>query len=118
MYSIGKVTLVVFLFFTAIVSYAGNYTFLNNTAITFFRGDDKNLMALNLDKALDAMPDGKKSIWRNPATGSWGYAVPSKTSYSNRMKCRNLTIFNSANSVTGLSTFRFCKIGGEWRIIN
>jgi len=50
-------------------AYASNMGFLNNTAITYFQGDDKNLMVMNISHALDQVKDGVKSGWNNPKTG-------------------------------------------------
>lgn len=99
------------------LTFASNLSFLNSTAITFFRGNDKNMMVMNITKSLDNTRDGVKSKWVNQATGSWGYAMPSESGRSHGSICRNLTIFNSANNVTGLATYRFCKISGVWRIV-
>lgn len=101
----------------ACFTFAGNLSFLNSSAITFFRGDDKNLMVMNITKALNSTRDGVKSQWSNASTGSWGYAMPSDSRYSRGVPCRSLTIFNSANKVTGLATYRFCKMNGVWRIV-
>ncbi len=98
-------------------SIASNINFLNFSAMNFFRGNDLQLMKTNTERALIQVQDGKKASWRNPETGSWGYAIPSNTSRANGMTCRNLKIANTARGVSGAATYRFCKVNGQWKIV-
>ncbi len=98
-------------------SYADNWSFLDGSAITYFTDQDKNLMEANLISTLNKTPDGKKSSWKNPHTGAWGYAIPSKTRSENGNRCRTVTVFNSARQTTGQAMYRLCKIKNEWEIV-
>lgn len=100
-----------------ITAYADNWTFLDGSAITYFTNKDKDLMEGNVLSALNRLPDGKKSTWKNPATGAWGYAIPSKTAIKNGNRCRTVTVFNSARQTTGQAVYRLCKINNQWEIV-
>ena|SRR3990167_2314761 len=99
------------------IAYADNFSFLNYSAISYFQGQDKTFMMSNAIKALNQYPDGKKASWNNQSTGSFGYAIPSKTTTANGLTCRNLTIFNSAKHVTGEATYRLCKVSALWKFV-
>lgn len=97
--------------------FASNYSFLDNSALTFFTDTDKNLMMKNIMTALNRYSDGKKASWKNPQTGAWGFAIPSHTATKKGLTCRNLKIFNSASRVTGESNYRLCKFKKEWKFV-
>lgn len=101
---------------TGIVA-ASNYTFLNDSAITRFTSKDNQLMQANIFNALDHTADGKKSSWKNPASGAWGYAMPYKTTKAEGTVCRHLTIYNEAAHIPGKQTYTFCKLKGKWKIV-
>lgn len=94
---------------------AGNLSFLDYSAISYFQGKDKEMMLNNIEDALNHYPDNKKATWKNPATGTFGFAIPSQTVIKNGVTCRNLKIFNNAQNVTGEENYRMCKYGNEWR---
>ena len=115
--------LILYVFFACVLSisclksYADNWSFLNGSVITYFTDQDNNLMEANVIKALNQTPDGKKSSWKNPGTGAWGYAIPSKTALHNGNRCRTITVFNSARQTTGQAMYRLCKIKNQWEIV-
>lgn len=97
--------------------FASNLSFMRDSAISYFSDTDTNMMFANVKSALSHNPDGKKSTWKNPTTGAWGYAIPSHTRQQNGTTCRNVKIFNEAKDRTGVSSYVFCRIKGEWKII-
>ncbi len=97
--------------------YASNYSFLNDSAISNFTNQDAAMMSANIQTALNSKSDGKKASWKNPNSGAWGYAIPSHTIRQNGTICRNLTIFNEAKKIPGLSKYTYCKINGAWKIM-
>ncbi len=105
------------LFFFSNLTWASNLSFLNYSSVAYFEGKDEAMMNANADLALNQYPDGKKATWKNPATGSWGFAIPSQTRTQQGRTCRNLKIFNNASSVTGEFNYRLCKFGTEWKIV-
>lgn len=96
---------------------ASNYGFLRDAPISFFTETDANMMYANIQNTLNHTPNGKKSVWKNPATQAWGYAIPSRAQSRNGTKCRSLTVFNEAKNRSGKSNYVFCKIKGEWKIV-
>jgi surface antigen len=98
--------------------YASNLSGLNYSPAFYFTDQDWKIFQATADKALNQSRDNVKFSWRNPKSGAWGYVIPSRTASNNKMTCRNLTLFNSAHEVTGKATYQFCKIGGEWKILN
>jgi len=114
---ISQLFLVLVLSFFSFTSYADNWSFLDGSVITYFTDKDNELMQANVISALNKTPDGKKSMWKNPSTGAWGYAMPSKTAVKNGNRCRNVTVFNSARQTTGQAVYRLCKIKNQWEIV-
>jgi len=95
---------------------AGNYSFLKDSAISYFTDTDTNMMSANIQNTLNNTPNGKKSVWKNSTTHAWGYAIPSQAQKRNGAICRHLNVFNEANNRSGVSNFVFCKINGAWKI--
>lgn len=112
---------ILFLTFLSCISfttlYASNYSFMHDSAIFHFDDNDTTMMSANIQYTLDRTRDGKKSIWKNPNTHAWGYAIPSRTVKRNGTTCRALEVFNEADKVRGTSSYTFCKIKGEWKAI-
>lgn len=97
-------------------SYASNFNFMKDSAMSYFNSKDTALMSANIENALNHTADGKKSTWKNPNTTAWGYAAPSNTTKRNGTLCRNLKIYNEAEKVPGVVNYTFCKIKGRWKI--
>ncbi|HSW70624.1 MAG TPA: hypothetical protein VLH77_01435 [Gammaproteobacteria bacterium] len=87
--------------------------FFRNTPLYYFTQQDSDMANAAVYKALTSAKDGQKIQWRNPATDAFGYALPSQT----KGTCRNLEIFNSAKRLTSKTQYKFCKIKGEWKIV-
>jgi len=96
---------------------ASNDWFMDNTAAGNFTPDDTQMFTTAVKKALDNNGNGKKLKWKNAKTGATGYILPLNTTRTSGAKCRELQIFNEAKGVTGESKFKFCKIQGEWKIV-
>jgi len=94
---------------------AGNYSFLNDAAISNFTTADTKLFIAAQEKALNRTRDGVKVSWRNPHTKVSGYVLPIKTANINGQTCRWLIFYNNAYGVTGKNTFKFCKVGSVWQ---
>jgi surface antigen len=96
--------------------FASNLGFLSYSPITFFRGNDEQMMMNNVTETLNTKADGVKSSWKNPQTGTWGFAIADKTIMRNGVTCRTLTVFNDARQVTGEARYQLCKLNGKWVI--
>ena len=98
--------------------FALNLSFMNSGPANYFSGDDFKIMESTADNVLNKAKDGRKVVWRNPNTSTWGYFIPFNTHSENGNTCRNLKIFESASSVTNLATYKFCKINNTWQAAN
>jgi surface antigen len=77
-----------------------------------------DMFTTTASKALDSAKDGTKVSWRNPDSTAHGYVIPSKTTHADGRTCRHLTIFNEVKQGKDQSAYKFCKIGGEWKIVS
>lgn len=93
--------------------YAFYMNFLHDAPINYFTKQDTEMATTTIYGALENAKDGKKVSWRNSQSGAYGYVIPSNT----QKNCRNLKIFNSAQSITSITNYKFCKLNGEWKII-
>ncbi len=111
----------IFIFFASIISitstYAFNASFMKYSPGFYFTDSDWKISQQTMKETLDKTPDNSKVSWKNPATGAGGYFIPSNTSNQNGNRCRTLQIFSEVNQVTGKSSYRFCYINNEWRIV-
>ncbi len=113
---------IVKLFFLSILStlvfaysaHAFYMTFMRNLPLNYFTQQDFEMSNASVFQALEKAKDGQKIRWKNPATGAFGYVLPS----GSHANCRNLKIFNSAQGVNNMASYQFCKIQGEWKIVN
>jgi surface antigen len=93
---------------------ASNEWFMINTPVANFTTKDTEMFKHAVNQALDQNRDGKKLEWSNPKSGSHGYVVPYHTTHSKGIRCRELKIYNEADTVTGESKFQFCHLNGKW----
>jgi surface antigen len=97
-------------------AFAFNLSFLEYTPTYYFVKSDWTLMLATITKSLDHGKPGIKYRWKNPDSTAFGYVMPLATSKVGGNECRHATIFNSAKTVTGQATYRFCKIDGDWKV--
>ena len=87
-----------------------NLNFLDKSPISYFRGDDMELMRQNAQKALDDPAANAKQSWSNPKTGASGFAqVRSQFTGSDGAPCKRLRIWNNAGGLKGDATYTVCK---------
>lgn len=110
-------TIVLISFIASHIAVAGNLNFMDNSSVSFFQGKDMDMMVNAAITALNTYKDGKKLTWKNNATGTWGYVIPTHTTNNNGIFCRNLTIFTNAKNVTDNFTYKLCKINNEWKML-
>jgi surface antigen len=96
--------------------FASNELFMSNMPIANFTDKDTDMFKSTMDQALDHGRDGKKVAWKNPDSGAHGYFIPSQAKHSKGLLCRQLEIYSEAQTVTGKSSFQFCKMQGKWVI--
>lgn len=98
--------------------YAFNLSFMDYSSVYYFTQSDWAMSKSASMKALNNGRDNVKVSWNNPETKAHGYFLPSNTRTQNGRTCRQMEIFSEAHNVTGKSSYQFCKIQGEWRIVN
>jgi len=99
-------------------AWADNFSFLRDSPIRYFTEQDAILYKAATERVLNNYSDGKKMRWSNPKTQAGGVLVPSHTARENGVVCRNVTASITAESRSGQSTFRYCKIKGVWKIVS
>lgn len=99
-------------------AHAFNLHFMDYSAMSYFSDKDWTILQKTAVNVLNNTKDGVKVKWMNPNTHTWGTLLPSKTSIQNGTKCRNLEIINHANGLSGKSSYRFCKMKSDWRIVH
>lgn len=94
---------------------ASNDWFMVHTPIGNFTDEDTMIFTTTVNNALNS---GKKISWNNPHTGASGTVTPLSVSQTNGMRCREVQVFNQAKGMTSNSKFKFCRINGEWKILD
>ena len=97
--------------FTAVTSAsAGNLSFLNQSPLNYFKGDDMELMRQNAQKVLDDPSAQAKQNWSNPKTGASGLAqVRGEFKGNDGAPCKRLRIINKANGLKSDAIYTVCK---------
>jgi surface antigen len=98
-------------------AYAFNYSFAEYTPTYYFIKSDWTLMEKTINAALAHGSDGQRLSWSNPDSTAFGYVTPSDTTRDNGQLCRQVKIYNSAKTVTGEASYRFCMVNGSWKAI-
>jgi hypothetical protein len=98
---------------------AGNLSFLDKSPLSYFRGDDMELMRQNAQKVLDDPSAQAKQTWSNPKTGASGLAqVRGEFKGSDGAPCKRLRITNQANGLKGDATYVVCKYPDRGWVVN
>jgi hypothetical protein len=98
---------------------AGNYSFMNNSPLSFMEPDDVALMKKNALEALDAGKLNAKHPWSNPKTGASGFAqITGEFTTADGTPCKRLRLFNKAGGMANVATYPVCKYSGRGWVIN
>jgi hypothetical protein len=97
--------------------HASNFSFLGNSAMSFFTKEDWKISKSAQNKALNQIEDGARLAWLNPGTGTHGIFLPMHTFHANGAVCRDLEILHTANQVNEKAIYRFCKLNNQWKIV-
>ena len=81
---------IVILFLISSIAFAANDNFLANTAMSYFTKADWAIFNSTQNKALNNASNGAKVSWKNPATGAYGYMIPSAAPRVRGLSCRKL----------------------------
>lgn len=92
---------------------------LATTPISRFNEADNKLFAATIDKALNQGTDGVTLAWKNERTPAAGAVTPQKSYVANGMKCRDLLIANSFQTLRGEGVHTFCQDAtGKWKLVH
>jgi hypothetical protein len=98
---------------------AGNLSFLDQSPLSYFKGDDMELMRQNAQKVLEAPTAEAKQSWSNAKTGASGVAqVRGEFKGSDGAPCKRLRIMNKANGLRSDATYTVCKYPDRGWVIN
>ena len=96
---------------------AQGFGWLRNSPVAAFTDDDWTAMRAATREAMDEGEEGETFGWYNEATGASGAITLREASEHEGKKCRSAKFFNSADSMTGTSIHRLCRIAdGSWRV--
>jgi hypothetical protein len=105
------------LLLAAVGATASSYSFLDQGAIRYFRGDDAALMSANLNAVLAAPEHEPAQDWENPATGSRGRAEVLTRFAHEGMPCRRVRITNHARGIDTVTIADMCDVDGSWKVL-
>jgi hypothetical protein len=96
---------------------ANNLTFLKQSPIAAFTGEDYDLMTRNVDAVLTNAKMPAKSEWRNPQTGNSGTAEALlEFSGPKGERCKRLRVVNKAGSRDSRATYTLCRNETGWHL--
>jgi len=98
---------------------AGNFRWLDSSAVRYFSDRDWELFAETAEQALGEGKDGQRFEWNNPKSNSSGSMMPGAAdSAFDGKDCRRLEIESQAKGVSGKSTHTLCRQpDGDWKIL-
>jgi hypothetical protein len=91
-------------------AWGGNLNFLDKSPVSYFKGDDMELMRQNALKVLDLPGADAKQSWSNPKTGASGLAQ-ARGSFTgdDGAPCKHLRLLNKAGGLKNDATYVVCK---------
>lgn len=106
-----------FMLVLTVNSYAVNMQYLRYTPVANFTSEDFKMLEITAHNALNDNKDGEISEWENPQSKNSGSITVLDTSTIDGMHCRQLNIINQSKNQYAKSTFTFCKVGDDWKIL-
>ncbi len=99
-------------------AFAGNLSFLDNSAVSKFNDDDVKIMQATAMTLLKDGTAGQSQDWANPNSTAKGKITVVKVFQSTEgFACKTLRIENSAGGWHGRTTYPVCQVPpGEWKI--
>jgi len=74
---------------------------------------------LNMERALETAPTGKKTSWKNPDSGHQYSVTPTRTYYRNEQPCREYTTYANIGGKQEQIYGQACRqADGSWRVMN
>lgn len=74
---------------------------------------------LNMERALETSPTGKRVSWKNPDTGHQYSVTPTRTYYRKEQPCREYTTYANIGGKKEQVYGKACRqADGSWRVMN
>ncbi|MDF1827113.1 MAG: RT0821/Lpp0805 family surface protein [Legionellaceae bacterium] len=74
---------------------------------------------INMERALETAPTGKKTSWKNPDSGHQYSVTPTRTYYRNEQPCREYTTYANIGGKQEQIYGKACRqADGSWRVMN
>ena len=92
--------------------------FWTELPVTYMNEQDRKIAIERINSALDDGNDGETYRWENPATGASGSVTPKKRFTRDGAHCRNADFSTTAGGRKNASTWKLCKLGDGWKIVD
>jgi len=96
---------------------AFNSYVLRDLPVRYMTDEDREILRVAVDDALERARDGESMHWENPKTGAKGDLMPRASFERAGQRCRDLEVANSARGRSNRLVVTLCKqADGEWKI--
>jgi surface antigen len=92
--------------------------FWTELPISYMNEQDKKIAIERINSALDSGKDGETYRWENPATGAAGSVIPKAQFKRDGNRCRSANFATTAGGRKNASTWKLCKFGDGWKIVD
>ena len=92
--------------------------FWSELPVTYMNEQDRKIAIDRINSALDGGNDGETYRWENPATGASGSVTPKGSFTQDGNRCRSADFATTAGGRKNASTWKLCKIGDGWKIVD
>ena len=92
--------------------------FWTELPISHMNEQDKKIAIERINSALDSGKDGETYRWENPATGASGSVTPKGSFTRDGARCRSADFSTTAGGRKNASTWKLCKVGDGWKIVD
>jgi len=86
--------------------------------VTYMNEQDRKIAIERINGALDGGNDGETYRWENPATGASGSVTPKGSFTRDGARCRSADFSTTAGGRKNASTWKLCKVGDGWKIVD
>ena len=97
---------------------AANRAFWLELPSTYMTEQDRKIAIERINGALDGGKDGQTYRWENPATGASGSVTPKSSFTRDGARCRSADFATTAGGRNNASTWKLCKLGDGWKIVD
>jgi surface antigen len=106
------------LFIAPATAFAVARAFWSELPVTYMNEQDRKIAIERINSALDGGNDGETYRWENPATGASGTVTPNGSFTREGNRCRNARFSTRAGGRENANTWKLCKFGDGWKIVD